>query len=148
LLGSVERGKVADLVLWEPCFFGAKPKLVIKGGFIVWALMGDSNASVATAQPVRYRPMYGAFGTALSKSSITFVSRAAYERGVAERYDLRKSIVPVHRTRVLTKRNMVRNGNTPKIEVNPETFAVKVDGIHATAPPVGSVALGQLYFFS
>jgi urease subunit alpha len=148
LLGSVERGKVADLALWEPAFFGAKPKLVIKGGLINWALMGDANASLPTTQPVRYRPMYGAFGSALSKSCMTFVSQAAYERGVAERFDLKRSIVPVRQTRVLTKRHMVRNGNTPKIEVNPETFAVKVDGVHATAPPAKSVALAQLYFFS
>ena len=148
LLGSIEKGKMADLVLWEPAFFGAKPKLIIKGGLINWSLMGDPNASLPTPQPVRYRPMYGSFGSALAKTCVTFVSRAAHERGVGERLGLRRRVEPVYATRALTKRHMVRNGNTPRIEVNPETFAVKVDGVHATVSPAKSVALAQLYFFS
>jgi len=148
LLGSVEKGKIADLVLWEPAFFGAKPKLVIKGGVINWAAVGDPNASLPTTQPVIYRPMFGAFGSALAKTCTTFVSGAAHERGIGERLGLQKRVEPVRGTRTLTKRHMVRNGNTPKIEVDPETFAVKVDGVHATTPPVESVPLGQLYFFS
>ncbi len=148
LLGSIEVGKMADLVLWEPAFFGAKPKLVIKGGMINWALMGDPNASLPTPQPVRYRPMFGAFGTALPKTCVTFTSKAAFERGIQERYGLEREVQPVYRTRTVSKGDMVRNGATPRIEVNPETFAVTVDGVHATVAPAKSIALNQLYFFS
>ncbi|RUP23682.1 MAG: urease subunit alpha [Curvibacter sp.] len=148
LVGSVEVGLFADLVLWEPAFFGAKPKFVIKGGLITWAPMGDPNASLATPQPVIYRPMYGAFGSALHQTCLTFTSRAAHERGIADRYGLQRRIEPVRGTRAITKSTMVRNGNTPHIEVDPETFAVRVDGVHATVPPLQTVALGQLYFFS
>ena len=148
LLGSIAPGKMADLVLWEPAFFGAKPKMVIKGGLIVWALMGDPNASLPTPQPMFYRPMFGAYGKTLQETCVTFVSRAAYERGVKDALGLQRRVVPVTGTRVLTKQHMVRNGNTPKIEVNPETFAVTVDGVHATVPPAKSIALNQLYFFS
>jgi urease subunit alpha len=148
VLGSVEPGKMADLVLWEPAFFGAKPKMVIKGGMISWALMGDPNASLPTPQPVVYRPMFGAFGGAVGETCVTFVSRAGYDAGIAERLDLRRKVLPVVNTRTLTKRDMVRNGGTPHIEVNPETFAVKVDGRHATVPPAKEIALSQLYFFS
>lgn len=148
LVGSVEVGMFADLVLWEPAFFGAKPKFVIKGGMIAWAPMGDPNASLATPQPVIYRPMYGAFGSALHKTCLTFTSRAAYEGGIADRYGLQRRVEPVRGTRAITKSTMVRNGNTPHIEVDPETFAVRVDGVHATVPPLQTVALGQLYFFS
>ena len=148
VLGSIEVGKMADLVLWEPAFFGAKPKLVIKGGLINWSLMGDPNASLPTPQPVIYRPMYGAFGAAMPATCVTFVSRAAFDAGIGERLGLRRKVMPVYGTRTLTKRHMIRNGNTPKIEVDPETFAVKVDGVHATVPPAASLALNQLYFFS
>ena len=148
VIGSVEPGKMADLVLWEPAFFGAKPKLVIKGGLINWALMGDPNASAATPQPVCYRPMFGAFGPALAKTCVSFVSAAAYEGGVAERLQLQRQVRPVERTRTITKRDLVRNDALPAIEVDPETFAVKADGVHATVPPTKSVSLNRLYFFS
>ena len=148
VIGSVEPGKMADLVLWEPAFFGAKPKLVIKGGLINWALMGDPNASVTTAEPVCYRPMFGALGSALAKTCVSFVSAAACEAGVAERLQLQRQVRPVERTRTITKRDLVRNDALPAIEVNPETFAVTVDGVHATVPPAESISLSRLYFFS
>jgi urease subunit alpha len=148
MVGSIEPGKLADLVLWEPAFFGAKPKLVLKGGFVVWANMGDPNASLPTPQPMFYRPMFGAFGSALQKTCVTFVSRLAHDLGVKERYGLGRIVEPVRQTRVLTKRHLVRNAYLPKIEVNPQTFAVTVDGVHATVTPPKSIALNQLYFFS
>lgn len=148
MVGSIEPGKVADLVLWEPAFFGAKPKMVLKGGFVAWANVGDPNASLPTPQPMYYRSMFGAFGSALSKTSITFVSRVAYDNKIGERYGLRRIISPVSGTRVLGKAHMVRNSYLPNIEVNPQTFAVTVDGVHATVKPPKSIALNQLYFFS
>ncbi|WP_183395609.1 urease subunit alpha [Hansschlegelia beijingensis] len=148
VIGSVEVGKMADLVLWEPAFFGAKPKMVIKGGMISWALMGDPNASLPTPQPVMYRPMFGAQGSALTKTRATFTSHAALEDGIVERYELKSQVVPVYRTRTITKTSMVRNTAMPVIEVNPETFAVTVDGVHATIEPATRLPLAQLYFFS
>ena len=148
LIGSVEVGKYADLVLWEPQFFGAKPKLVIKGGMISWANMGDPNASLPTPQPTYYRPMFGGMGLAKPRTRITFVSQAAMGRNIREKLGLRSCVEPVCNIRGLNKHDMVRNGNLPKIEVDPETFAVKVDGVHATVKPAQKVALGQLYFFS
>ncbi|MBB6307186.1 urease subunit alpha [Xanthobacter tagetidis] len=148
VIGSVEVGKMADLVLWEPAFFGAKPKMVIKGGMISWALMGDPNASLPTPQPVIYRPMFGAMGSALPKTRVTFTSHAGVEDGIVERYQLKSQVVPVYGTRTITKSSMVRNTAMPVIEVNPETFAVTVDGKHATIEPAKRLPLGQLYFFS
>jgi urease subunit alpha len=148
LLGSITPGKIADLVLWQPQFFGAKPKLVIKGGMINWALMGDPNASLPTTQPIRYQPMFGAYGSALPKTCWTFVSHAAHDAGIKDRLGLQKHVEPVVGTRTITKQDMVLNGATPKVEVDPETFAVKVDGKHATVDPVEEVKLNQLYFFS
>jgi len=148
VLGSISPGKMADLVLWEPAFFGAKPKLVIKGGMINWANMGDPNASLPTPQPMIYRPMFGAFGSAIGETCITFVSKAAHDRGIAERLNLRRKVMPVYGTRTLTKRDMVRNDTLAEIDVDPQTFAVKVNGKHATAPPAKNLALNQLYFFS
>ncbi|MFH5925346.1 urease subunit alpha [Roseomonas xinghualingensis] len=148
VIGSIEIGKMADLVLWETAFFGAKPKLVIKGGMISWGLMGDPNASLPTPQPVMYRPMFGAQGSPLTKNRVTFTSRAGFERGIVERYQLQSQVVPVYRTRTITKNSMVRNSATPVIEVNPETFAVTVDGTHATIEPAKYLPLAQLYFFS
>jgi urease subunit alpha len=147
-IGSVEKGKLADLVLWEPAFFGAKPKLILKGGMINWALMGDPNASAATPEPVIYRPSFGAFGSALAQTCVTFVSRAAHEAGVADRLGLRRLVRPVARTRTITKRDLVRNSTLPAIEVDPETFAVRVDGVHATVAPAESIRLNRMYFFS
>jgi len=148
VLGSISPGKMADLVLWEPAFFGAKPKLIIKGGLINWANMGDPNASLPTPQPMFYRPMFGSFGSALSKTCATFVSRAAYDAGIAQKYDLQRQVLPVYGTRTLTKRDMVRNSTLANIQVNSQTFAVTVDGVHATAPPPKTISLNQLYFFS
>lgn len=148
LLGSIAPGKMADLVLWEPAFFGAKPKMVLKGGFVVWANMGDPNASLPTPQPMFYRPMFGAFGSTLPQTCVTFVSRLAYDRDIKAKYGLQRIVEPVRQTRVLTKRHMVRNDVTPNIDVNPQTFAVTVDGVHATVKPPKTIALNQLYFFS
>jgi urease subunit alpha len=148
VLGSVEVGKIADLVLWEAPFFGAKPKLVIKGGIISWAVMGDPNASLPTPQPTYYRPMFGGYGDALPATCVTFVSGAAHAGGIKERLGLKRQVLPVRNIRKVSKRNMVRNTGTPKIEVNPETFAVTVDGVHATVPPLTTVSLNQKYFFS
>lgn len=148
VLGSVEVGKIADLVLWEPAFFGAKPKLVIKGGIISWAVMGDPSASLPTPQPTYYRPMFGAYGDAVPATCITFVSGAAYAAGIKERLGLRRQVMPVRNVRKISKRDMVCNSATPQIEVNPETFAVTVDGAHATVPPLKTISLNQKYFFS
>ncbi|MEU5962617.1 urease subunit alpha [Micromonospora parva] len=148
VLGSVTPGKMADLVLWEPAFFGTKPKLVLKGGMIAWSIMGDPNASLPTPQPVYYRPSFAAYGSQLGKTCVTFVSRAAHEAGIAEELGLQRQVMPVYRTRGLTKRDMVRNDRLPTLEVDPETFAVKMDGVHATVPPARNLPLSQLYFFS
>lgn len=148
LLGSVEPGKIADLVLWEPAFFGAKPKMVIKNGMISWAVMGDPNASLPTPQPAYYRPMFGTLGLALPASCVTFVSRAAYDAGLHKRLGLARQVMPVQNTRKIGKRDMVRNFATPNIDVSPETFAVTVDGVHATVKPLKTISLNQKYFFS
>jgi urease subunit alpha len=148
LIGSVATGKLADLVLWEPAFFGAKPKLVIKGGMINWSLMGDVNASVTTAEPVCYRPSFGALGSAMAKTCVSFVSSAACETGVADRLELQRQVSPVKRTRTIAKRDLVRNDALPVIDVDPETFAVMVDGQQATVPPAENISLNRLYFFS
>lgn len=147
-LGSVEKGKVADLVLWEPQFFGAKPKMVIKGGLINWSNMGDPNASLPTPQPCYYRPMYGAFGRTLPETCLSFVSDAAFQSGIKERLHLHRMVQPVRRTRQLTKYNMVRNGGMPKIDVNPETFDVLVNDIRAYVKPADKFPLSQLLWFS
>ena len=148
VIGSVEVGKIADLVLWEPGFFGAKPKLVLKNGMISWALMGDPNASLPTPQPVYYRPMFGAYGTVLAENNITFVSQAGYDAGVHGTLELKRQVVPVKNLRKIGKKDMVRNSGTPTIEVSPETFAVTVDGVHATVAPLKTISLNQMYFFS
>lgn len=148
VLGSVEVGKMADLVLWEPEFFATKPKLVIKGGLINWANMGDPNASLPTPQPKIMRPMFGAYGSTLANTRMTFVSQAAYQDGIKEKLDLQSVIYPVRRCRQITKKDMVRNTATPTIEVNPETFEVTVDGYKASVPPADNLSLAQLYWFS
>ncbi len=145
-VGSVEVGKWADLVLWKPAFFGVKPDLVLKGGMIVYAAMGDPNASIPTPQPVLLRPMYGAFGRARGATSFTFVSQAAYAAGVHTALGLQKRVVPVRKCRTLGKQNMIHNHATPHIEVNPETYAVRVDGQAVTCAPAQKVSLAQRYF--
>ena len=145
-VGSIEPGKLADIVLWEPKFFGVKPRTVIKGGFISWAAMGDPNASIPTPQPVYYRPMFGAFGKAVEHTCLTFVSRAAYEGDVAGKLGLRKNVVPVSGTRNIGKKDMVLNNAMPKIEVDPETYVVKADGRAIRSKPAKKLPLAQLYF--
>ncbi len=147
-LGSVERGKVADLVLWEPQFFGAKPKMVIKGGMVSWSNMGDPNASLPTPQPMYYRPTFGSIGRAKARNCISFVSKAAAQLGVKEKLGLERMVCPVLRTRQLTKADMYLNSSMPRIEVDPETFEVRIDGEVIRVKPAESFPLGQVYFFS
>ena len=147
-IGSVERGKLADLVLWEPQFFGAKPKMIIKGGAISWSNMGDPNASLPTPQPCYYRPMFGAFGRTLPQTCISFVSQAAMQNDIKARLGLEREVHAVRRTRQLTKSNMVLNSATPHIDVNPETFDVSIDGERIDIKPAAKFSLGQLYWFS
>lgn len=148
VLGSIEKGKMADLVLWEPAFFGVKPQLVIKGGLINWANMGDPNSSLVTPQPKIMRPMYGAYHSVMESTRMTFVSRASYDAGIKEKLGLESIIYPVHGVRQLSKADMVRNTATPRIEVNPETFEVTVDGYKAYVAPAKELPLAQLYWFS
>ncbi|WP_283598588.1 urease subunit alpha [Photobacterium phosphoreum] len=148
VVGSLEVGKLADIVLWDPAFFGAKPKMIIKGGFINWSLMGDPNASLPTPQPVMYRPMFGTMGATKYKTRVTFTSKLAIENNITEKYGLKSRIEPVRNTRSVTKFDMIRNNSLPNIAVNPETFAVTVDGEHITVEPMESISLNQLYFFS
>jgi urease subunit alpha len=145
LVGSVEPGKLADLVVWKPAFFGVKPSLIIKGGMIVAAAMGDPNASIPTPQPVHYRPMFGAFGQALS-TSVTFVSKAAMKNPALRRLDLRKPLVAVANTRRIGKKDMKLNDATPRIDVDPETYQVKADGVLLTCEPARSLPMAQRYF--
>ena len=145
-VGSVEVGKLADLVLWEPAFFGVKPHLVLKGGQIAAAVMGDPNASIPTPQPQTIRPQFGALGQAVHEGSLRFVSRAAFEDGVGERLGLRMPVVPVGNTRTLTKSDLVHNGNTGRIEVDPQTYQVRVDGELVTCEPAEQLAMTQRYF--
>lgn len=145
-VGSIEKGKLADIVLWEPQFFGVRPKMVIKGGFIAYAQMGDANASIPTPQPYIMRPMFGAFGRAPYSTSLTFLSRAAIERGVHERLGLQKKVVPVENCRSITKKDMIHNNYTPKIEVDPETYTVRADGEVLRCEPVEVLPMAQRYF--
>ncbi len=145
-VGSIEIGKIADLVLWSPKFFGVKPEMVLKNGLAVTGLMGDSNASIPTPQPFIYRPMYAQFGTALSKSCITFISQAAFDDGVHEKLGLKKMILPVGGIRTLSKKDMKLNSETPDITVDPQTYEVKVNGELLTCDPVDTVPMGQRYF--
>ena len=146
LVGSVEVGKLADLVLWKPAFFGAKPELVLKGGVIAWAQMGDPNASIPTPQPVFMRPMFGAFGAAPGPISIAFVSRACQERGVAAGYGLRKRLEAVRGCRNLGKKDMKWNDALPRITVDPETYEVRADGELLAGEPAKFLPLAQRYF--
>ncbi|HQU78973.1 MAG TPA: urease subunit alpha [Azonexus sp.] len=144
-VGSIEVGKLADLVLWKPAFFGVKPSLILKGGMIAAAAMGDPNASIPTPQPVHYRPMFGSFGKAL-KTSVTFVSQAALANPAVHALKLQKTLVAVSGTRTLQKSDMVHNGTTPEITVDPETYVVKADGVHLVCEPATELPLAQRYF--
>ncbi len=145
-VGSLEPGKLADIVLWDPAYFGVKPKLIIKGGMISWALMGDPNASIPTPQPVFYRPMFGAHGRAMAATCVTFMSQAALDLGVPERLRLERRCVAVRGCRSVGKKDMVRNNAMPQIDVDPETYEVRVDGELATCEPAERLPLTQLYF--
>ena len=145
-VGSVEAGKLADLVLWSPAFFGVKPDLVIKGGAIAAAPMGDPNASIPTPGPVHYRPMFGAFGRAVTATSLTFVSKAAVAAGLAARLGTAKQLVAVEHTRGIGKADMIHNAATPRIEVDPETYEVRADGELLTCAPADVLPMAQRYF--
>jgi urease subunit alpha len=145
-IGSIEPGKLADLVLWKPAFFGVKPEMVVKGGLIGWSAMGDPNASIPTPQPVLYRPMFGSFGSATAATSITFISQAASAAGLREKLGLKKIVMPVRNCRSIGKKDMLHNSATPHIEVDPETYEVHVDGELMTCEPARSLPLAQRYF--
>ncbi|MGN1392509.1 MAG: urease subunit alpha [Succinivibrionaceae bacterium] len=145
-IGSIEEGKFADLVLWHPAFFGVKPTMVLKGGFITYAVMGDVNASIPTPQPMRYRPMFGGYGAALPKSRITFVSQVAFDNDISKKLSLKSNVVAVKGCRGLTKLDMKLNDNLPKIEVDPETYVVKADGQILTSKPAKTLPLTQKYY--
>jgi len=145
-IGSVEKGKLADLVLWAPAFFGVKPEIVIKGGSIVAAQMGDPNASIPTPQPVHYRPMFGAFGKALTASSLVFVSKAAARSSLRNKLGCDKQFVAVQNTRKIGKKNMIHNSATPQIDVDPETYEVRADGELLTCAPADVLPMAQRYF--
>lgn len=145
-VGSIEPGKLADLILWKPAFFGAKPEMVIKGGFIAWSVMGDPNASIPTPQPVLYRPMFGSFGSAPQSTSVTFVSQAAFDKDIAAKLGLKSMVAPVHGCRKLGKKDMIHNHATPDIQVDPETYEVRVDGQPITCEPLSVLPLAQRYF--
>ncbi|MFV0318897.1 MAG: urease subunit alpha [Microbacterium sp.] len=145
-VGSLEPGKMADIVLWPVDSFGAKPKMVIKGGLINWALMGDPNASLPTPQPVYYRPMFGAVGQTLNKTRATFMSKVSIDNGVPEQLGLKSQTLPVRRSRTVGKKDMVRNDATPDIQVDPETYKVTVDGEPAHIEPAESLPLTQLFY--
>jgi urease subunit alpha len=146
-IGSVEEGKLADLVLWSPAFFGVKPDLVIKGGAIAAAPMGDPNASIPTPQPVHYRPMFGAFGKARTATSLTFVSAASIAGGLKARLGVEKELVAVENVRGgISKRSMIHNGATPDIQVDPETYRVTADGELLVCEPAKVLPMAQRYF--
>ncbi len=144
-VGSLGAGKMADIVVWQPQFFGVKPKLVIKGGFIAYSLMGDPNASIPTTEPVYYRPMFGAMGQARYSTSLTFTSKLALDSGLEESLNIKKRLAAVRNCRRISKRDMLYNNLTPKIEVNPETYEVKVDGRVITTKPADKISLSRLY---
>ena len=145
VVGSIGPGKIADLVLWPIPFFGIRPMIIVKGGMIAWAATGDPNASIPTPEPVRYRPMFGAFGGAVAATSLTFVSKASFDRGIASELSLQKELYAVSHTRNLSKSSMVRNAYAPKITVDPETYHVTYDGKLAEVPPAQELSLGRLY---
>ena len=145
-VGSIEPGKLADIVLWKPAFFGVKPEIVVKGGFIAWSVMGDANASIPTPQPVLYRPMFGSFGGATVETSVSFISAAAVEAELRQNIGLQKKTVAVKNCREIGKANMIHNDATPTIEVDPETYEVRTDGVLLTCEPAEILPLAQRYF--
>ena len=144
-VGSLESGKLADIVIWTPQFFGIKPKMIIKGGMIAYSLMGDPNASIPTTEPIMYRPMFGAIGSAKYSTSFTFTSKLAIEKGLEKKISTKKKLVAVKNCRKIGKKDMVHNNLTPKIEIDPETYEVKVDGKIATVKAADKLALARLY---
>ncbi len=146
LVGSIEPGKLADLVLWKPAFFGVKPELIVKGGLIAWSVMGDANASIPTPQPVLFRPMFGAFGKATAATSLTFVSQAALEADLPARLGLVKQVEAVRGCRAIGKADMIHNQAMPVIDVDPETYAVRADGELLTCEPADLLPMAQRYF--
>jgi len=145
-IGSITVGKLADLVLFKPAFFGVKPELVLKGGMIAYANMGDPNASIPTPQPMHYRPQFGSFGKARTSTSVTFVSQASSENQSLQELGLQKAIIPVRDTREIGKKDLILNDSLPKIEVDPETYIVKADGEELHCEPAEVVPLAQRYF--
>lgn len=145
-VGSIEQGKIADMVIWRPALFGAKPEMIIKGGMIIASKMGDANASIPTPQPIILRTMYGGYGKALTETCFNFVSKISIEKGIKEEYGLNKTLLPVENCRNISKKDMIHNDATPEIIVNPENYEVSVDGEVIKCEPIDQVALGQLYF--
>ncbi|RBL88853.1 urease subunit alpha [Chitinophaga flava] len=145
-VGSVEPGKMADIVLWKPALFGAKPEMIIKGGMIIASKMGDANASIPTPQPIIMRTMFGAHARAMHKTCATFVSKVSLEKGIVEEYGLQKMVLPVSGCRNISKKDLIHNDKTPEITVNPENYEVRVDGQHITCEPVATLPLAQRYF--
>jgi urease subunit alpha len=143
-VGSIEPGKLADLVLWKPSMFGVKPEIILKGGFIAWSVMGDANASIPTPQPVLYRPMFGSFGGATASTSVTFVSQSALDGGIQQL--IKKRAAAVSRCRAIGKQDMIHNASQPHIEVDPETYEVRAGGELLTCEPAGELPLTQRYF--
>lgn len=147
-IGSLETGKLADVVLWPIGSFAAKPKMVIKGGLINWALMGDPNASLPTPQPVYYRPMFGAYGKAKQATRVSFMSQAAIDLGVPQKLGLDSKVLPVRHCRTVGKQHMVRNDALPVIAVDPETYKVTLDGVPATIEPARELPLNHLFYLA
>ena len=145
-VGSIEVGKWADLVLWKPAFFGVKPFIIMKGGFIAMAAMGDPNASIPTPQPVHYRPMFGAFGGAVHRGSLSFVSQAGMAAGIGERFGLHKTLSAVKKIRGIGKRHMLHNDYAPHMEIDPQTYVVRADGLLLTCEPASVLPMAQRYF--
>jgi urease subunit alpha len=146
-IGSVEKGKLADLVIWSPAFFGTKPDMILKGGSIVAAQMGDPNASIPTPQPVHFRPMWGAMGKSRTASSVVFTSKAAVQNGLREKLGVEKELVAVENTRGgISKKSMIHNDATPDIQIDPETYAVVADGELLVCEPARELPLAQRYF--
>jgi len=145
-VGSLEAGKIADIVLWKPSMFGAKPEMIIKGGMIIASRMGDPNASIPTPQPVIFRHMFAAYGKALHKTCISFVSQSSLDKNIVQQYQLQKMVLPVKNCRNISKKDLIHNDATPQIDVNPENYEVKVDGELITCEPMSVLPLAQRYF--